>query len=153
MPAFLLSPTFWKLAGGVLLVAAITIGVTMFLNHYHDLQDKAAMVPGLQAANKSLSDQIKANDKKAGDLAAQLKAAYAARDQALADFNLFQDQLRKFGTTLNGIAANANATKNPVCLPTDGERSLFNETIANFKRTHTGPGQPVQPSPVPARPN
>lgn len=152
MPVWLLSPTLWKFVGIALLVAVVSIAAVTFVNHYHSLQEQAALVPGLQKANKSLSDQLTADDKKAGDLAGQLKAAYAQRDLALSDFNAFQGLLSKFGLTLNGIAANANATKNPVCLPTDAERSLFNTNVANFQRAHTGPGQPSPAGSVPASP-
>lgn len=152
MPAFLLSPLFWKMAGAAILVLAITITVTVFVHHYHDLEAKAAMVPGLQAANKSLAKQAADNDSRAGGLTVQLKAAWAARDQALADFQVFQGLLGKFGLTLNGIAANANATKNPLCLPTDAERQLFNTATANFTGTNPRLGQPAIRSAVPAVP-
>lgn len=150
MPALLLSPTFWKFAGIALLVVAITISGGMFISHYKSIEAQAALVGPLQAANKSLGDQLKTDDGRAATDAQKIAAAYAARDQAIAAQTTFHNLADQIGTTLQGISKNANATKNPVCLPTDGERSLFNAAVARFFSPDAGAGSAGQAGSVPA---
>lgn len=140
MPPFLLSPTFWKFAGAAVLIAGIAIGVSIFIGHYHDLEAKAAQVPALQAANRGLLEQASRDESRASKAAIDLVQAQAARDQAVADQGKFHELAGQIGTTLQGLSRNANATKNPLCLPTDAERQLFNTAAARFIHPDTGAG-------------
>lgn len=153
MPAFLLSPTFWKIAGVAILVAGIAIGVAVFVHHYHDLEAKAAMVPALQSANKSLVAQGARDESRAAKAAIDLVQAQAARDQAVADQAKFHDLAGQIGTTLQGLSKNAIATKNPVCLPSDNERQLFNSAVARFIHPDAGAGSSGAAGTMPTGPH
>lgn len=151
MPGFLLTPIFWKFAGAALVALALTVTIGLAVHHYQDLKAQAALVPGLQRANKALLAQAARDESRASKAAIDLVKAYAALKQANADMARWHDVTGAIGTTLQGIAANANATKNPVCLPTDGERGLFNAAIARYLHPDTGPGPIGASGPVPAR--
>jgi hypothetical protein len=140
MPTLLLSPIFWKVAGAVLLICALAIATGTFVHHYEYLKQQAALVGPLQDANKSLVKQAARDDARAANAAIKLVATEAARDQAVADQNRFHDVAGQIGTTLQGISHNANATKNPVCLPSDGERVMFNAAVARFFSADAGSG-------------
>lgn len=150
MPELLLSPTFWKAAGIGLLVVAITAGAALFVGHYKSLEAQAALVAPLQAANKSLVTQAATNDASAAKAAIEIVAAQKQRDQAVADLGTFQKLTGQISTTLQGISKNANATKNPVCLPTVAERGMLNAAIARFSNPNAGAGSGGTLSQVPA---
>lgn len=150
MPEILLSPTFWKFAGAALLALALSIAIGIAVHHYRYLEAQAALVPGLQSANKALVAQAARDDSRASKAAIDLVKAIAARDQAVADMARWHDTTGKIATTLQGISRNANATKNPVCLPTDGERLMFNAAVARFLDSNPGPGSTGPASEMPA---
>jgi hypothetical protein len=140
MPPFLLSPTFLKFAGVALLAVVLAAAIGLFVHHYEYLKSQAALVEPLQMANKNLVAQAARDDSRASKAAIDLVKAVAARDQAVADMARWHEASGKITTTLQGISRNANATKNPVCLPTDGERILFNAAVARYLNPDARPG-------------
>lgn len=153
MPALLLSPTFWKFAGGAILVLGLSLAIGFAVHHYNDLKAQAALVPGLQSANRALVAQSTRDDSRASKAAIELVANEAVRKQALADQDKFRALAGQIGTTLQGIAHNANATKEPMCLPSDAERQLFNAAITRYSNPDTGAGPGRTSGTVPTGPN
>jgi hypothetical protein len=91
MPAFLLSATFWKVAGATLMALALSIAIGSAVHHYRDIKAQAALVPGLQSANEKLAAESAHNDRRAGKAAADLDKAYAQIKQANADLARWHD--------------------------------------------------------------
>ena len=149
MPLWLLSPTLWKFAGVVLLVGALTAGAVVAINHYDYLKAQAALVPGLQKANKDLQAQAAEAEGRAAQAVVDLTQAQAARDQAIKDYEKFRSISSQIGTTLQGLASHAQATVNPVCLPSDTERELFNATVARYSAANATSGSGGASSGVP----
>lgn len=125
MPAFLLSPMFWKLAGAGLALVA----VGLFAAHYNHLKARAALVPALQSQVKSLAAQAARDEARAGKAAIELVAAYAARDQAVRDLGIWRDAKAGLLSTIEEMNRHAPATINAVCLPSAAERQLWNDTL------------------------
>lgn len=149
MPAFLLSPMFWKFAGAALLVLGVTIAIGAFVSHYKYITAQAALVPGLQSQVTGLKTQIVTIDSRANKAAIDLVAAYAARDQAVKDFGIWQGQKTGLLTSIQEMTRHAAASTNSVCMPSAAERQLWNDTIAKLT-ADPGPGQGGAIGQVPA---
>ncbi len=153
MPLWLLNPTVWKFAGIALLVTALTVTAIAGIHHYENLKAQAALVPGLQKANAELQKQAARDESRAAQAAIDLVQAQAARDQAVKDYEIFRSVSAKIGTTLQDIASHAQATVNPVCLPSDAERELFNATVARYSAANPASGSGGASGAVPTRAN
>lgn len=140
MPVWLLSPTLWKFVGIAILVGGISIGVISAVHHYEYLKAQAALVPALKKANADLQAQAARDESRAAQAAIDLVQAQAARDQAVKDYESFRAISSQIGTTLQGLASHAQATVNPVCLPSDAERELFNSTVARYSTANSPSG-------------
>lgn len=126
MPVWLLS----LLSPRNLLIVAGAIIVGLAVWHYVYISDEAAKVPGLQQQVGSLRKQHDADEARATKAAIDLVAAYAARDQAVADFEKWRDNLKTVTDKLGNLNHVSPSSKNALCLPTPAERKLWNDSTA-----------------------
>lgn len=147
MPLWLLSPTTWKLAGAAALLALLGL----FYWHYTYLVDQAALVPGLQAQTKSLSEQVKKNDDALAPLTKQIAQNQVDLNKALLDFSQKQTQNQATIQALKEAALHAAASNHPLCAPSAADRKLWNDTITRFL-ADSQPQSASEPGKVPASP-
>ena len=145
MPGLLLSPTFWKLIG----VAVLAAMIGMFIWHYRTISAEAARVPALTRQVSDLQHQAADNDARASKAALALIAAEAERKQAVEDLGKWTDTKAQIDTTIEEMNRHANASTNPVCAPSAGERQLWNDALAKLT-ADAGAGQAGTAGQVPA---
>lgn len=112
---------------GLGVVALIAIGFAYF--HYEHLKSLAAEVPALKQQVTDLTAARAKDDADAQKAALQIVANMAAEKQSLLDFDKWSSFRTNLSNDLKGLVKNAKATKNPDCLPTVDERSMWNSTI------------------------
>lgn len=125
----------WYAIGAAALAAFLYFGVYL---PYEHMKAQAALVPGLQADNKSLHDQIGGADKRVAEALVNLKLSQAQRDQAVTDLGKWNDLKTGLDSKLKEMTINASASKNAVCLPSAGERELWNSTLAALTGSNAG---------------
>jgi hypothetical protein len=120
--------------GGLALGAFLYFGV---YRPYEDMKAEAARVPALVAANKGLSDQMAATEKRIAQVNVDLAIAQGQRDQAVSDLGKWNDNKNGLFADLGRMTKNATASTNTVCLPTADERKLWNATLASLTAANT----------------
>lgn len=133
-PAFLLSPTFWKLIG----FAAVIAAAGLFYWHYESISAQAALVPGLQA-------RITTDDARATALAQRMADVDKARSSAESALSAFEAGEQTVIANLKKASAHAAAQTNPVCAPSDIDRGMRNDAL----RQLLGAGQATGAASVP----
>lgn len=116
---------------------------------YENMKTQAAKVPGLEAKVSSYSAQAKANEGRASQISAELTKAEIQRDQAEADLHSWNDMKADLSKSLTEATKHASATVNPICLPSDAERQLWNTTLVALTAANASTGQTRTGSPVP----
>ena len=132
----------WKWVAGAVVIGGLTIWGVSWLNHYHDLQDKAARTEKAEGQIKDFTTRL---DKAVAAKAAADKERDKARAQlAQAD----ADRATYFNMLKEGLK-NAAVRTNPVCWPTDADRRVRNEApgrfIPGFGTVGAGGGLPAAP--------
>lgn len=151
MPPFVLSILFskytWMTIGGLALAGFLYFGV---YRPYEDMKAQAARVPALVAANKGLSGQMAATEKRIAQVNVNLAIAQGQRDQAVADLGKWTANKDSLFADIGRMTKNASASTNPVCLPSADERKLWNATLASIAAANASVGQAGAGSKVPA---
>lgn len=120
-----------KLCGGIgAVIGLITLGAFV-----KGKIDDAARIPALEHTIKDKDAFITSNDKHLGDLAAKLVQINSDRDAMLAEIDSLHKKLDQSFGILEAQGAKTNAAVNPVCMPTDADRSLRNQAIAQYTGT------------------
>lgn len=153
MPIWLItiftSKTTWYAIGAALLTAFLYFGLYL---PYEQMKAQAALVPGLQAENKSLAAQVTGADDRVAKALVDLQIAKGQRDQAVADFAKWNEFKGGLDAKLDDMARRSPATTNAICLPSDDERQLWNQTLASLTTAYTSNRQAGTAGQVPSGP-
>lgn len=135
MPTWLLNPTVWKLAGAALAALVLAIFVGTVYHRYESYKASAALVPGLQAQVRSYQDQLKSVNDRITAISADLAKARTDLIAAQAELNRWGLLKTDFDGKLEEMIKHASAATNAVCLPSAGERQLFNDATGQLAGT------------------
>lgn len=129
--AFFQNPMNWlKAIAGVIAVAAI-VASAMYCRYIYD---QAQLVPALQAQHAADVAQHSVDEAAAAKAAIDLMKAQVQRDQAVNEFNKWQDLKTSLDNSLEGMIRNASVSKNPTCSPTTADRKLWNDSITSLTK-------------------
>lgn len=106
-------------------LAAIFAAVGFFIWHYESITSEAAQVPALNA-------RIAQDDATATALSQRLADVTKARDAADAALTAWQANSAQIIATVKKEGAHAAASINPVCAPSDADRSVRNDALVHL---------------------